>query len=171
MGKNQCFNMGNIAMCEFFFLETTGGLRFISLRREIVQPSDPKDPYRNTKKHHETRCATETPPPLGETSRPGGATHTEFRGVPLLQQYTKEILGEAPLKTQSLRCFHISHATRIIKEFSPFFTSLGVSLTVLNHQLDKRFIDGCSAAAPIQPFGRLKTILARKKHKSPKYAV
>jgi hypothetical protein len=138
MGKNQCFNMGNIAMCEFFFLETTGGLRFISLRREIVQPSDPKDPYRNTKKHHETRCATETPPPLGETSRPGGATHTEFRGVPLLQQYTKEILGEAPLKTQSFRCFRISHATRIIKEFNPFF----VSLTTLDYQLEKRVAEG-----------------------------
>jgi hypothetical protein len=59
----------------------------------------------------------------------------------LLIEASFDIFGIEPLKTQPFLCFQISHATKIISEFSPFFLSfflsLWVSFTGIDHQLEK----------------------------------
>ena len=55
------------------------------------------------------------------------------------------ILGLFFSKTQTLRCFHTSHATRIIKEFRPLRASFGAVATVFLHHPEKRTVVGCGA--------------------------
>jgi hypothetical protein len=57
-------------------------------------------------------------------------------------------VGSSLLKTQLFLCFHSSHATRIMIEFTPFLLALGTPLIVLHHQEEKQpavsFLKPCS---------------------------
>ena len=44
------------------------------------------------------------------------------------------MFGDAPLNTQSFRCFQIIHAPKIIRELIPFLKTVGASFSILIHQ-------------------------------------
>jgi hypothetical protein len=56
-----------------------------------------------------------------------------------------ERLGDFPLNTQSLRCFQTVQASKIMREFNPFFKVLGTKLIADRHQSSKEASAGCGA--------------------------
>jgi hypothetical protein len=60
--------------------------------------------------------------------------------------HTKETLGLIPSNTHSFLCFQTSQATKMIKEFRPFLTSLGTELIIPDHQPENLLPLGCAAA-------------------------
>jgi len=60
----------------------------------------------------------------------------------------------APLKTQSLRCFQMVQAPKMIREFKPLFTSPLTIKTVLSHQTSKEESEGVGQELPDQNCAR-----------------
>jgi len=50
-------------------------------------------------------------------------------------------LGRAPSNTQALRCFQISHVTRMMREFRPLWRSFGTDFIVKLHQAEKLVVE------------------------------
>jgi hypothetical protein len=56
-----------------------------------------------------------------------------------------ERCGDTPLNTQSLRCCHSIQASKMMREFNPFLTSLPTILEALHHQSSKLVSEACGA--------------------------
>jgi hypothetical protein len=76
---------------------------------------------------------------------------------------TSWTLGLLLSKTQELRCFQISHATKIIKELSPLRTSLGTAAIDLFHHPEKRDTVGCGANCSSPNYCKIRVQTCRAK--------
>ena len=171
-----CSNSDSILLLFLFFFENAWDLCFISLRRKINHPYNQglTSPSQIHKQQGDTRPKTT----LLQPSALGLATYKGKLGTQELQSGTKlasidtahntsMMYGFALLKTQSVRCFQISQATRMINEFSPFYCSLGTFLTAFHHHLAKRVTEGWGAEGqqpPLPASRKSRSEHAERKH-------
>ena len=122
----------------FFFSNGAGGLRVISFKiekKERAQRLDnPCTPYRTHKKIDSYKRET-THDHTPRTQGAGGIDLSRSSlslDAPAMHQRAHSLdtvwrsnwtLGRAPSNTQALRCFQISHVTRMTREFRPHVTS------------------------------------------------
>lgn len=122
-----------------FFLNNTGELYHFIKKKEFKTLQG--GPRSKTPKKYRHNCATHNKRKWPKQKEPGQARNptNRVRNRPRAEllarhhklpscstaRHTSATHGWVPLNTQAFPCFQISQATRIIKELSPFFISLG----------------------------------------------
>ncbi len=176
--KDCIFRVDSTRPIFFFRKRRRTALHFIEKKikkKRNIYKTDPNYPWRDPKREKcvTTWRTTKTTPKRNWPSRGSDLQKCSWSALApaMLQRVlslamawtTTEILGVAPLKTQSLRRFQISQATRMNKEFRPFFSSLGTFWMALNHQLEKWVEEGWGAVTALPIFSRMYNQTFREK--------